>query len=254
MYGISSSGKEAISLSVEKMFDELAYKLLGNIPKLRNKSAMYSTVPPNTLAHIYTQVLNKKELTQKEKDILKSILTSSYGYIEALKYKTGSDIAEKIDSLVKEAKNNQSYLEAGMIAGIVGAALLVARQHMKLIAEAETTKTRNIAHSVEIAGNAEIKGIQDPSVFFVVVRDGLLCEECKRLHLLEDGVTPRVYRMSELSMGWHKRGDSRPSACGEHPNCRCTLQELPQGTGFKNGFVSFISLDHDEYQSQRVTT
>ncbi len=254
MYGISSSGKENISLAVEKMFDELAYKLLGNIPKLRNKSAMYSTVSPNTLAHIYTQVLNKKELTQKEKDILKGILNSSYGYIEALKHKTASEISEKIDSLVKEAKNNQSYLEAGVIAGVVGLALVKAKEHMKLIAEAETTKTRNIAHIVDIAGNAEIKGIHDPNVFFVVVRDGSLCNECKRLHLLEDGVTPRVYKMSELSMGWHKRGDDKPSACGEHPNCHCAVQELPQGTGFRNGYVSFIALDHNEYEKQRGST
>lgn len=250
MYGISSSGKESISLAIEKMFDSLAYKLLGNIPKLKNKNPLYSSVPPNTLAHIFTQVLNKKELNQKEKDILKSILNSSYSYIEALKYRTGVDLAEKIDALVKEAKNNKTYLESGAIDGIVGFVMVKARDHMKLIAEAETTKTRNIAHATDITNSAEIKGIHDPNVFFVVVRDGLLCGECKRLHLLPNEITPKVYKMSELSMGWHKRGDDRPSVCGEHPHCRCTLQELPPGWGFQNGFVSFISLNHDEYDYQ----
>ena len=76
------------------------------------------------------------------------------------------------------------------------------------------------------------------------------CNECLRLHMLPDGVTPKVYRMSELSMNWHKRGEDRPSCNGEHPGCRCSLQQLPPGWGFKGGYLAFISLDWDEYKDQ----
>ena len=34
-------------------------------------------------------------------------------------------------------------------------------------------------------------------------------------------------------------------------NCRCSLSQLPPGWGFKSGYVSFISLEHDEYAKQR---
>jgi len=122
---------------------------------------------------------------------------------------------------------------------------------MKLIAEAETTKTRNVGHTMEIASKAKDMGVSDPNVFFVVVRDASLCKECLRLHMLPDGNTPKIWKLSELSHSWHKRGDDRPSSCGEHPFCRCSLTQLPPGWGFKNGYISFISLDYDAWKDQR---
>ena len=126
-----------------------------------------------------------------------------------------------------------------------------AKGHVKLIAEAEATKARNLGHTMEIASKSKEQGVVDPTVFFIIVRDGKTCTECLRLHMQPDGVTPRVYKMGELSMGYHKRGDDRPSACGEHPFCRCSLGQLSPGWGFKDGFVSFISMDYDEYAVQR---
>jgi hypothetical protein len=77
------------------------------------------------------------------------------------------------------------------------------------------------------------------------------CNECLRLHMMPDGVTPLTWKLSQLSMNYHKRGENNPSVSGEHPGCRCSIAYLPEGWGFKNGYVSFISLDHDEYKSQR---
>lgn len=249
MYGISSSGKESIAIAVEKMFDALAYKLLGNIPKLREKSVFFGSSSPFSLAHIFLQALNNQEPNHFQKDVLRSILNSSYGYIESLKNRTSSSVTEAVDALVKEAKTRGDRVSSSQVAEIIASQMQKAKNDMKVIAEAETTKTRNMGHTMEIASKAKEFGIDDPTVFFVVVRDGLLCKECERLHLLPDG-TPKVYKMSELSMGWHKRGEDRPSACGEHPNCRCTLTQLSPGWGFKGGYISFISLTHDEYQLQ----
>lgn len=250
MYGISSSGKEAIEIAVHKMFDTLAYKLLGNIPKLRNKSPFFGSTPTMSLAHIFIQALGNRELNHIQRDILKSILNSSYGYIESLKNKTGSNVTEAVDALVKEAKLQNSYVNSAQVAEVISAEMGKAQNHLKTIAEAESTKTRNMGHMTDIMGQAESQGVDDPTVFFIVVRDGLLCGECKRLHMLEDGITPKIYRLSELSMSWHKRGEDRPSVCSLHPGCRCSISYLPKGWGFKDGFVSFISLEWDEYENQ----
>lgn len=251
MYGISSSGKEAIALAVEKMFDSLAHKLLGNIPKLRNKPQFFGSSPESTLAHIFLQALGNKDPNHFERDVLRSLLNSSYGYIESLKNRTSSNVVETVDALVKESKAKNSYVSAGQVAEAISSEMEKARGHIKLIAEAETTKTRGLAHTMEIVDKAKIQGIEDPTMFFIIVRDGKACSECVRLHMMPDGVTPRVWKLSEVSMGYHKRGEDRPSACGEHPFCRCSPAQLPMGWGFKGGFVSFISLDHDEYRSQR---
>lgn len=251
MFGLSSSGKESIGIAVEKMFDSLAYSLLGNIPKLRNKSAFFGSQSPFSLAHIFVQAIGNKEPNHFEKDVLRSILNSSYGYIESLKNKTSSNVVEAVDAAVKEAKIKNTYISSAQVAELISAEMTKARAHMKLIAEAESTKTRNMGHTMEIASKAQSQGIEDPTVFFIIVRDGQTCKECIRLHMLPDGVTPKVYKMGELSMGWHIRGDDRPSACGEHPHCRCSLSQLPHGWGFKDGFVSFISSNYDEYSNQR---
>lgn len=219
MYGISSSGKEAIEIAISKMFDSLAYKLLGNIPKLREKSPFFSSSPAMSLAHIFIQALSGKEPNHFERDVLRSILNSSFGYIEGLKNKTSSNVVESVDALVKEAKVRGERVSSAQVAEVISAEMTKARGHMKLIAEAETTKTRNMGHTMEIAGSAKEQGIDDPSVFFIIVRDGQTCNECVRLHMMPDGVTPKIYKMSELSMGYHKRGDNSPSACGEHPHC-----------------------------------
>jgi len=234
------------------MFDRLAYHLLGNIPKLRNKKMeFFGSQPKFSLAHIFIQALSNREPNHFERDVLLSILTSSFGYIESLKHKTSSNVVESIDALVKESKLKGEQVSSSQVNELISKEMEKARGHMKLIAEAETTKTRNFGHVMDISNKSGNAGIEDPTVFFIVVRDGSLCSECKRLHLLEDGITPRVFKMSELSMGWHKRGEDRPSACGNHPFCRCSLTLLSPDWGFKAGYVSFIKLGHDEYRTQR---
>lgn len=252
MFGISSSGKDSIILAVEKMFDSLAYKLLGSIPKLRDKkSLIFSTTPQKTLAHLFVQALNNREPNQFEKDVLKSLLNSSYGYVESLKNKTSSNVVEAIDSAVKQAKSRQETVSVEEISNVFSAEMDKARDQIKLIAEAETTKTRNVGHAMDISKVSSSLGDGDPTVFFVVVRDGTTCKECLRLHMMPDGVTPRLWKMSELKQGWHKRGEPMPSVCGLHPFCRCSIAYLAEGFGFKGGFVSYISPGFDAFADQR---
>jgi hypothetical protein len=244
MYGISSSGKESITIAIERMFDQLAYKLLGNIPKLRDKSPFFGSSSPFSLAHIFIQAMNNREPNHVERDVLRSILNSSYGYIESLKNRTSSNVTEAVDALVKEAKIKNSHVSSAQVVEIISAQMNKARSDMQLIAEAETTKTRNMGHTMDIARKSAEQGIEDPSVFFIIVRDGKTCNECLRLHMLPDGVTPKVYKMGELSMGWHKRGDDRPSACGEHPHCFTGNQRIATDKGlftFKELFDSQIA-------------
>ena len=251
MYGISSSGKESIAHHIDRMFDVLAFKLLGRIPKLQNKPHLFDIIGGLSLAHIFLQAMNNKQPNQFERDALKSILSSSFGYIESLKHKTSSNIVESIDALVKEAKSNDTYVTSEQVQEVMATEMVKAQNQMKVIAEAETTKTRGVAHTMEIASNAQKVGIDDPSLFWVIVRDNITCSECIKIHMMSDGVTPRVYKLSEISHSYHKRGDSRPSSCSLHPGCRCSPQQLPPGWGFKSGYVSFISPEHDEYAKQR---
>ena len=62
------------------------------------------------------------------------------------------------------------------------------------------------------------------------------CAKCKQLYLESDGVTPKVFKMSDLlSNGTNygkKQSDWVPTLGVIHPNCCCTLGIMPKGTKF----------------------
>ena len=253
MNGISSSGKEQIAAVVEDMFDNIALQFVGDIPKLRNKKKLVISSKRNFgLAQLFVQAMQNKTPNPVEQDVLKSLLESAYGYVESLKSRTKSNVTERIDGLVREANLNNRKPDEQEIRDILAEELQKAKSHMKAIAESEATKLRNLGTMMDISRVASSLGDEDPTVFFVVVKDGVTCKECVRLHLMPDQITPRLWKFSELKQGYHKRGEDNPSAFGLHPHCRCTLTYLSAGFGFdRMGKVSYRSEDYDAYGKQR---
>jgi hypothetical protein len=251
MLGISSNGKEAISRVVEDVFDRIALQFIGDIPKLKHKKLLIISGTKNFgLANLFVQAMSNKTLNAIEQDALKSLLDTSFGYIESLKSKTSTNISERIDGLVKEAKLRNDKISEDQVQSVINDEMGKAKSHLKAIAESESTKLRNVGTMMDISRVAASSGDSDPTVFFVVVRDGKTCGECVRLHLNTDG-TPKVWKFSELKQGYHKRGEDNPSAFGLHPHCRCTLTYLTKGFGFDNkGRVTFKKPDHDEHKRQ----
>lgn len=252
MFGVSSSGKDAIGKVVEDVFDRIALQFLGDIPKLKNKKLLVISGKKNLgLANLFVQSMSNKTPNEIEQDALKSLLDSAHGYIESLKNKTRSNITESIDGLVKEAKAKGTELDEDAVQAVISEEMRKAKSHLKAIAESESTKLRNVGSMMDISRVASGIGDDDPTVFFIVVRDGKLCNECKRLHIGPNGA-PRVWKFSELKQGYHKRGEDNPSAFGLHPHCRCTLTYLSKGFGFdKNGKVTYKGQNHNEFDSQR---
>lgn len=60
------------------------------------------------------------------------------------------------------------------------------------------------------------------------------CRYCKKLHLLDDGVTPRVFKLSELEQSniGRKAKDWIPVIGPVHPWCQCQLVAVPDGYDF----------------------
>lgn len=252
MYGISSSAKDAIARVVETVFDNLAFHLIGNIPRLKGKKMfVIDTQPKEGLAHLFIQAMNNRAPNTIERDALKGLLDSAYGYIESLKAKTRTEVAERIDAIAREARTRGETIAESQIQAIIAEEMEKAGSHMKLITESESTKMRNLGTAMDITRRAASVGDEDPTVFFIVIRDGHTCKECVRLHLNPDG-TPRVWKFTELKQGYHKRSEDNPSAFGLHPHCRCTLAYLSSGFGFdQKGMLTWKKFGHDEYRRQR---
>lgn len=253
MIGLSSRVKDALNGAVEDIFDRIALDFIGDIPKLRNKKNLVISNQRNFgLAHLFVQAMGNRPPNEIEKDVLKSLLDSSHGYIEALKNKTKANITERIDGLAREAALRKEKMKESEVQAVISEELAKAKSHMQAIVESESTKMRNLGTMMDISRVASDIGDSDPTVFFVVIKDNTTCKECIRLHLMPDMVTPRLWKFSQLKQGYHKRGENNASAFGLHPHCRCTLTYLSKGFGFdEDGKVTFKSEGYNAFAKQK---
>jgi hypothetical protein len=253
MNGISSSGKESIGNIIEQMFDNIALHFLGNLPRFKNKKTMiFSTKPNLGLSHLFVQAMENKVPNSIEQDMLRGLLDTADGYIQSVKSQSKSNLIDRIDGLTKEASIRNEKADPVEIQYAIAQEMNKAKQKLQTIVESEATKLRNLGTLMSITRMATSVGDSDPTVFFVIVRDGATCKECLRLHMMPDGTTPRLYKFSELKQGYHKRGEDKPSAFGEHPHCRCTLNYLTRGFGFdEKGKLKYQEQNFDLYSVQR---
>lgn len=254
MFGISSTGKDQIKEIVERLFDRMALKLLGGIPSLRNKKNLFFSAERHVgLANLFLEAMNNKQPNALEQDVLKGMLESSHAYIEALKHTTRANIVDQVDGLIKEAKANGEIVNQQQIEEVLQIEFKKARSALKTVAESSGTKVRNVGSVMDISRVAAERNIDDPNVFFSVIRDKSTCQYCIKNHLHEDG-TPKVFKLSEIKQGYLSTDDKKSgevSVCGLHPSCRCTICYLSPGYGFKRGKLEYISQHHDEYTKQK---
>lgn len=254
MNGISSSGKENIGNIITEMFDNIALQFLGNLPRFKNKKTMvFSAKAHAGLSHLFVQAMENRVPNAIEQDMLKGLLASADGYIESVKAQTRANLTERIDGMVKEASLRGERVDAALVQAAITQEMNKARTKLQTIVESEASKLRNLGTLMSITRMAASVGDDDPTVFFMVVRDNVTCKECIRLHMMPDGITPRLWKFSELKQGYHKRGENNPSAFGLHPHCRCTLSYLTRGFGFnEKGRLDFQSEGFDLYAKQRA--
>ena len=74
------------------------------------------------------------------------------------------------------------------------------------------------------------------------------CKHCKRVYLKEDGITPRVFKLSDLTESnfGMKAADWQPTIGSVHPWCHCQLFVVPEGYGFVKMRVASEDIEHGE--------
>lgn len=247
MKGISSTIQEQIDKVLDRFFNQMARQLLGYLPNQGDKSVMISAVPEDSLIHLFVESIGGRKPVPHEEEVLKNLLLTTSNYVESLKSKTKADVLNSLTSAVTDARLREKEASVTDLGEILKEKMGKAQSHFKLIAETEATKFRNTGRFLNIK---KVSPTDDPVVVFLVMKNGNVCDECLRIHLLEDGITPRAFRMSQITSDYHKKGTNTPSLCGIHPNCKCSCVVVPQGWGYKNGRISFISKNYDLYKDQ----
>jgi hypothetical protein len=251
-FRLGPGGIKLIEDEIDKLFDSAKVRFLG--PKAVPKRIYVTYERAKALMGIYESA---SELTgsKPDDDVFKTLTRVADNYFESARLRAKSQIITELQAALAEgeAKGGLDETEARKILRVtVSDALGQASNHVRQIVEAETNKAKNIGIYDAISGINRAVGVDDPTVYFVVVHDDLLCKECKKVHLLENGTTPRLFLMSEVAHSYHKRGQMQPSVHGLHPSCRCTLVTLPPGFGFDHGDnVTFVDMDHREIEKQR---
>lgn len=249
---LTQKGVDLIHDQVESLFDRVKARFLSpeNVKKRGNKTIAVNYRPVLTLPELYNSAATE-EYAKPDEGIRDSLVRIAEGYLDAAREKTKARITSHIDQFLREAdakdiETNVETVLGGQLAELFG----TVTKDVKQILEGEANHAKNTGLLEGIQKVAAASDEDDPSVFFIVVNDQHLCEECKKLHLLDGGPTPRVWKLSQIGHSYHKRGDENPKIMGCHPTCRCSLVYLAKGYGFKGGKLAYIGRDHDELSAQ----
>lgn len=120
----------------------------------------------------------------------------------------------------------------------------------------ELAQATNMGAFDAIVENNPGKAPTDIYVYKSGPHDDATCKHCLRFWFLGDGVTPKVYKLSQLLAGGanygRKAADWQPTVGVTHPNERHFLLELPLGWGFSgSGDIIYVSQDHNEWKRQQ---
>ncbi len=239
---------KAIHKAVDLVFDKAKNRILGpwSIPK--QLAIGYNRAW--SLPGIF-EAAAREEGYAPDLGTLKQLLDVAGGYIDATRHKTKARVVQEVTSFLKDAhmkgvKTDLPTVLGGKLNEVMNEAVV----SMRRIIETETNQVKNVGILEGAIRVNATQGVKDPIVYFVSVNDASRCSECTRLHTV-DGNTPRLWRLSEVGHGYHKKGDPNPKIGGLHPNCRCTMATLMPGYGFVGGRVTYVTRDHDEYAKQR---
>lgn len=254
---LSKTHTKLIETAVDVLFERAKARLLGPSSKRRTKmpgkNLVFSFVPDLTLGALFTAASKEEGVHQPSFDVLAGLMGIAEAYLDAQKEKTKAQVTNTVHSFVRDAASKGEPVDVREALGEQLADIWTkVNADVRKIVETETTIVRNMGVDDAIQRISAMQGIEDPVVFFVVVRDNSLCPECKRLHLRPDGITPRVWKRSEVGAGYHKKGQDNPKVGGLHPHCRCVMSVLTPGFGFDaGGKVIWKGRQHNELEEQR---
>ena len=237
---LTASVIKTIESEIDTVFDDAKARFLGN-----SKRLVISVIKDLTLPGIFEQAA-LDEGGIPDKGTLNSILTVAENYLDSARAKAKAEIVAKIQGFVDQAQfseDNEAELRK-QLQDTLNETWKGVSVNLETILDTEAQKTKNISLLDGIVRINASQDVNDPTVFWIVTRAGKdhPCEECAKIHLMPNGIIPRLWKMSEVSYQYHKRGDSSPSVSGLHPHCMCTLTTLLPGYGFDaNGRVTYIS-------------
>lgn len=243
-----------IEQAVADLFARMRFRLLGRVGA---KAIVFSARPGQhrddlSLPGLFDSA-SRAEGMRPNEELREALMRVADRYLTAHEALAKARVVHSVQSFLSDAQRagetpDVRKVLGGELARVMGSVVGDVRR----IVDTESTRARNAGTLDAITKINALAGVEDPVVYFAVVNDDHLCEECRRLHLMPDGHTPRYWRMSEVGAGYHKRGDAGPKVGGLHPHCRCSLVTLMPGYGHQGGRLTYVGPEYDGYAEQHA--
>ncbi|NDD54103.1 hypothetical protein EBZ39_09535 [bacterium] len=241
-----------IEKQVEELFKKAKARFLGPSAVDKRFYFMLKIDPALSLPGIFAAA-SQEERVKPDHQIIRKLLSHAENYIDAYESRAKAQVVKAVDSWIQDAAISGVQTDVKTVLGgeLADVWKKVTTDLSKMV-NTEAQNAKNIGTLEGIIRSNASSGIEDPMVYFVIVRDEHVCDECMRLHMLPDGKTPKVWYLSELGHGYHKKGQENPKLGGLHPHCRCSIVTLMPGFGFNEaGFVTYKEPGWNELEHQR---
>lgn len=248
---LNAHQRAGIDAEVDELFDLLLTRLLGG--GFTGKKLFIGYLHDFTLPGIFEAAVNE-EGGRVDTEMVQGIAAVAEDYINKSRSEAKAATKRRIQGLLHDIDQGTLKPEdfGTAVEGEMAELFGKVKTAVSAVVASETQHAQTIGVKEGIDQVNDGLGIEDPIVCFIPVKDVDLCKECRRIHLLPDGFTPRVFKSSEVSTEYHDRKTDAPSWHLMHPHCRCALATVLPGFGFDGqGRITWVDADHREYDYQR---
>lgn len=254
-YILPRAAAKAVSDVVTALFNRAKARFLGKTYKATEIQIGYITKPLEhredlSLPGIFDSAAKAEGVTNPNEKLRQSCIDIASQYFDAHLEATKAQVLNAVQSYLHESQTSGAVDPDKVLKEALESVVEKAASNIKTVTENETTRAKTLGTLDAVVRMAAVDGVQDPLIYGAHPLDQHTCKECQRIYFTPGG-EPRVWKLSELSHAYHKRGNEFPSTCGCHPNCRVSYASILPGYGFRGQVLSWIGPDYDILKDQR---
>lgn len=217
---ISDNIKQSINFNIDQLFSRLKIRLLGPFYQNDNLLNTFNHDKTLSLPGIYISAYADTAPNLKPTyNALQSLAAVTESYIDSASERTKARAINAVQNALQSAARQDDFDYESSLNGALHNVFDQAHGEVKRVVETELQRTKTIGLQEGILDVMASQGIDDPTVAFAVKKDKFLCKYCRDFFLHDDGVTPVVYKLSELSAGYLDKKNPTPVLPPVHPNC-----------------------------------
>lgn len=216
---LPNSAKTLINDEIGKVFERLKIRLLNPFYKPKESDNLKHDKFLSMPGLYFSAYQDASKDTRPTLDALKGLIKVTENYINTQEEKLKQKAFDMVEQALQNASKDKDFDYQQELNQSLLNVFDQAQNATKTIIETELQRTKTIGLQEGTLDLLERQGITDPTVAFLTRKDNLVCQYCKEFYMLPDGVTPRVYKLSELKGGYMNKKDPSPHLAPLHPNC-----------------------------------